>query len=132
MRLKIYQSKKLKWCICRQLALVVLVFLMPGYLSASPSALTFNTTETRINPAWYVWGSQAMIRLYEAEKNEAWLVYAKENVNRLDIANRNSTTLGYCFFPGFNGQNRSTEMEIVDQAWMQRLQAMRSKFNNRS
>jgi len=42
MRLKIYQSKKLKWCCCRQLALllVVLVLFMPAYLAASPSALT--------------------------------------------------------------------------------------------
>ncbi|SFA41161.1 Glycosyl hydrolase family 76 [Pedobacter suwonensis] len=88
----------------------------------------FNTAETRINPAWCAWGSQAMIRLYEADKNEAWLVYAKENINRLNIANRNSTTLGYYFFAGFDGQNRSTEMETVDQAWMQRLQAMLSKF----
>jgi len=88
----------------------------------------FNTAETRINPAWCAWGSQAMIRLYEADKNEAWLVYAKENINRLNIANRNSTNLGYYFFAGFDGQNRSTEMETVDQAWMQRLQAMLSKF----
>jgi len=88
----------------------------------------FNTAETRINPAWCAWGSQAMIRLYEADKNEAWLVYAKENINRLNIANRNSTTLGYYFFAGFDGQSRSTEMETVDQAWMQRLQAMLSKF----
>jgi hypothetical protein len=44
----------------------------------------FNTAETRINPAWCAWGSQAMIRLYEADKNESWLVYAKENINRLN------------------------------------------------
>jgi len=88
----------------------------------------FNTAETRINPAWCAWGSQAMIRLYEADKNESWLVYARENINRLNIANRNTANLGYCFFAGFDGQNRSTEMETVDQAWMQRLQAMLSKY----
>ncbi|PWS30468.1 glycoside hydrolase family 76 protein [Pedobacter paludis] len=88
----------------------------------------FNTAESRINPAWCAWGSQAMIRLYEADKNESWLVYAKENINRLNIANRNTTNLGYYFFAGFDGQNRSTEMETVDQAWMQRLQAMLSKY----
>lgn len=88
----------------------------------------FNTAETRINPAWCAWGSQAMIRLYEADKNPDWLVYAKENINRLNIANRNTANLGYYFFAGFDGQNRSTEMETVDQAWMQRLQAMLSKY----
>lgn len=88
----------------------------------------FNTAESRINPAWCAWGSQAMIRLYEADKNESWLVYAKENINRLNIANRNTANLGYYFFAGFDGQNRSSEMETVDQAWMQRLQAMLSKY----
>jgi len=88
----------------------------------------FNTNETRINPAWCAWGSQAMIRLYEADKNESWLVYAKENINRLNIANRNQTTFGYYFFAGFDGQNRSLEIETVDQAWMQRIQALLSKY----
>ncbi|QPH40856.1 glycoside hydrolase family 76 protein [Pedobacter endophyticus] len=88
----------------------------------------FNTAETRINPAWCAWGSQAMIRLYETDKNESWLVYAKENINRLNIANRNTTNFGYYFFAGFDGQNRSTEMETVDQAWMQRIQALLSKY----
>ena len=88
----------------------------------------FNTNETRINPAWCAWGSQAMIRLYEADKNESWLVYAKENINRLNIANRNQTTFGYYFFAGFDGQNRSPEIETVDQAWMQRIQALLSKY----
>lgn len=88
----------------------------------------FNTNETRINPAWCAWGSQAMIRLYEADRNESWLVYAKENINRLNIANRNQTTFGYYFFAGFDGQNRSPEIETVDQAWMQRIQALLSKY----
>lgn len=88
----------------------------------------FNTAETRINPAWCAWGSQAMIRLYEADKNDSWLVYAKENINRLNIANRNTLTLGYHFFASFDGQNRSSEMETVDQAWMQRIQALLSKY----
>jgi uncharacterized protein YyaL (SSP411 family) len=88
----------------------------------------FNTNEARINPAWCAWGSQAMIRLYEADKNESWLVYAKENINRLNIATRNPSTFGYCFFAGFDGQNRAPEMETVDQAWMQRIQALLSKY----
>lgn len=88
----------------------------------------FNTAETRINPAWCAWGSQAMIRLYETDKDPSWLVYAKENINRLNIANRNATTLGYYFFAGFDGQSRSPEIETVDQAWMQRLQALLSKY----
>ncbi|RZK80993.1 MAG: hypothetical protein EOO92_06180 [Pedobacter sp.] len=88
----------------------------------------FNTNETRINPAWCAWGSQAMIRLYEADKNENWLVYAKENINRLNIANRNQSTFAYYFFAGFDGQNRSPEIETVDQAWMQRIQALLSKY----
>ena len=88
----------------------------------------FNTNEARINPAWCAWGSQAMIRLYEAYKNESWLTYARENINRLNIANRNPANFSYVFFAGFDGLNRSPEIETVDQAWMQRIQALLSKY----
>jgi len=96
--------------------------------NAAWKGYVFNTAETRINPAWCAWGSQAMIRLYEADKNQTWLTYARENIDRLNIANRNQGTFGYYFFAGFDGQNRSPELETVDQAWMQRIQAMLSKY----
>ena len=90
----------------------------------------FNTdpTQTRVNPAWCGWGSQGMIRLYEQDKDEKWLTYARNNINALNKAARNADTHAYYYFSGFAGNNRSPEIEGVDQAWMQRIQAMMAKY----
>ncbi|RZL97305.1 MAG: hypothetical protein EOO88_62645 [Pedobacter sp.] len=90
----------------------------------------FNTqpTETRVNPAWCAWGSQGMMRLFEADGNVNWLTYAKNNIDGLNRSNRDVNTKGYYFFAAFNGTNRSPELETVDQAWMQRVQAMYSLY----
>ncbi|RYE20951.1 MAG: hypothetical protein EOP51_16725 [Sphingobacteriales bacterium] len=90
----------------------------------------FNTqpTQNRVNPAWCGWGSQGMIRLYEADGNKLWLTYAKNNIDGLNKSNRNATTFGYHFFAAFNGTDRAPEFETVDQAWMQRVQALYSKY----
>ncbi|TWR29617.1 hypothetical protein FPZ43_07055 [Mucilaginibacter pallidiroseus] len=90
----------------------------------------FNTdpTQTRINPAWCGWGSQGMIRLYEQDKDEKWLTYARNNIDALNKATRNADSHAYYFFAAFNGSNRAPEIEGVDQAWMQRVQAMMAKY----
>jgi uncharacterized protein YyaL (SSP411 family) len=90
----------------------------------------FNTdpTQTRVNPAWCGWGTQGMIRLYEQDKDEKWLTYARNNINALNKAARNADTQAYYYFSDFAGSNRSPEIEGVDQAWMQRIQAMMAKY----
>ncbi|RYU90977.1 hypothetical protein EWM62_07670 [Mucilaginibacter terrigena] len=90
----------------------------------------FNTdpSQTRVNPAWCGWGTQGMIRLYEQDKNAKWLTFAQNNIDALNKASRNKDTHGYYFFSGFAGNDRSPEVEGVDQAWMQRIQAMMSKY----
>jgi len=90
----------------------------------------FNTdpTQGRVNPAWCGWGSQGMIRLYEADHNATWLTYAKGNIDGLNKATRNTTNYGYYFFANMDGTNRAPEMEGVDQSWMQRVQALMSKY----
>ncbi|OOQ57754.1 glycoside hydrolase family 76 protein [Mucilaginibacter pedocola] len=91
----------------------------------------FNTdpTQTRVNPAWCGWGTQGMIRLYEQDKDEKWLTFARNNINALNTATRNADSHAYYFFAAFNGSNRSPEIEGVDQAWMQRVQAMMAKYD---
>ncbi len=93
-------------------------------------AYIFNTdpTQTRVNPAWCGWGSQGMIKLYEADRNPTWLNYARQNIDALNIACRNPADYSYCFFASLDGGNRSPELEGVDQAWMQRIQALLSKY----
>jgi uncharacterized protein YyaL (SSP411 family) len=90
----------------------------------------FNTdpSQSRVNPAWCAWGSQGMIRLYEADHNKTWLTYAKNNIDGLNKACRDVNTHAYYFFASMDGSNRSPEIETVDQAWMQRVQALYSKY----
>jgi uncharacterized protein YyaL (SSP411 family) len=90
----------------------------------------FNTdpTQTRANPAWCGWGTQGMIRLYEQDKDQKWLGFARQNIDGLNKAARNIDSHAYYFFAGFNGSNRAPEIEGVDQAWMQRIQAMMVKY----
>jgi len=91
----------------------------------------FNTdpTQTRVNPAWCGWGTQGMIRLYEQDKDEKWLTYARNNIDALNKAARNADSHAYYFFAGFAGNDRAPEIEGVDQAWMQRIQAMMAKYD---
>ncbi|RCH53988.1 hypothetical protein DJ568_14935 [Mucilaginibacter hurinus] len=88
----------------------------------------FNTKDIRVTPAWCGWASQAMIKLYEADKNTAWLSYAKGNIDAINNVLRSTANKGYYQFAGLNGAGRYTNMEGVDQAWMQRIQAMLSKY----
>lgn len=98
--------------------------------SASKGYL-FNTdpTQSRVNPAWCGWGTQGMIRLYEQDKDVKWLNYARNNINALNKATRDPNTHAYYYFASFNGNNRSPEVEGVDQAWMQRIQALMSTID---
>jgi uncharacterized protein YyaL (SSP411 family) len=88
----------------------------------------FNTTDGRINPAWCVWGSQAMIKLYQRDGNTAWLDYAQQNIDYMNTKLRNTTNLGYYHFCNFDGSGVETRQEGVDQAWMQRTQGLLSDY----
>jgi len=88
----------------------------------------FNTADGRINPAWCVWGSQAMIKLYQRDGNTAWLDYAQQNIDYMNTKLRNTTNLGYYHFCNFDGSGVETRQEGVDQAWMQRTQGLLSDY----
>ena len=88
----------------------------------------FNTADKRINPAWCGWASQSMIRLYEADKNISWLAYAKGNIDAINTVLRDPGSKGYYQFAGLDGAGRYSNFEGVDQAWMQRIQALLSKY----
>jgi uncharacterized protein YyaL (SSP411 family) len=88
----------------------------------------FNTADGRINPAWCVWGSQAMVKLYQRDSNTAWLDYAQQNIDYMNSKLRNNTNKGYYHFCNLDGSNVETRMEGVDQAWMQRTQSLLSDY----
>lgn len=88
----------------------------------------FNTNDVRVNPAWCVWGSQAMIRLYERDGNTAWLDYAQQNIDFINTNLRTTSNYGYHTFCDLNGGSVDTRYEGVDQAWMERTQFMLSAY----
>lgn len=88
----------------------------------------FNTTDLRVNPAWCVWGSQAMIRLYERDSNTAWLDYAQQNIDFINTNLRTTSNNGYHTFCDLSGGSIDTRYEGVDQAWMERTQFMLSAY----
>ncbi|WCT10486.1 glycoside hydrolase family 76 protein [Mucilaginibacter jinjuensis] len=94
---------------------------------ANHNVFIFNTTDIRINPCYCVWASQAMIKLYEADHNSSWLTYAKANIDQINVVMK-SPASGYYQYAGLDGAGRYTNMEGVDQAWMQRVQTLLSKY----
>lgn len=94
---------------------------------ASHNVYIFNTADVRINPTYCGWASQAMIRLYEADNNPSWLTYAKGNIDAINVVMRDAASHGYWQYAGLDGSNRYG-MDGVDQAWMQRVQVLLSKY----
>jgi uncharacterized protein YyaL (SSP411 family) len=96
--------------------------------NAAHNVYIFNTTDIRVNPTYCGWASQAMIKLYEADNNVTWLTYAKGNIDAINVVLRDPVSHGYYQYAGLDGAGRYPNMEGVDQAWMQRVQALLSKF----
>lgn len=92
--------------------------------NTSSQVYEFNTGDSRVNPTWCGWASEALIRLYQADGNSTWLDYAQENIDFINQYMRNSSTDGYYNFVNSDGTNLQTNIEGVDQAWMQKLQAL--------
>ncbi|QQL49985.1 glycoside hydrolase family 76 protein [Mucilaginibacter ginkgonis] len=88
----------------------------------------FNTNDQRVNPCYSGWASQAMIKLYEFDNNVNWLTYAKGNIDEINVVLKNPAVNGYYQYAALNGSGRYTNLEGVDQAWMQRIQALLSKY----
>ncbi|QQL49986.1 glycoside hydrolase family 76 protein [Mucilaginibacter ginkgonis] len=95
---------------------------------ATNKVYRFNTAGNRVNPSWCVWASQAMIRLYQRDGNTAWLDYAQKNIDFMNAKLRNATNKGYYAFCNTDGSGVDTRQEGVDQAWMQRTQALLSDY----
>jgi uncharacterized protein YyaL (SSP411 family) len=88
----------------------------------------FNTADIRVNGAWCGWASQGMIKLYEADHNTNWLTYAKANIDGINLILLNPANNGYLNFASVDGSGKYTNYEGVDQAWMERVEVMLSKY----
>lgn len=82
------------------------------------------TSSTLVTPVYSVWASEALVRLYQADSNGTWLNYAEENINFMNTYLRNASNYGYYSSCNNDGSNRSSTMQEVDQAWMERTQAL--------
>jgi uncharacterized protein YyaL (SSP411 family) len=96
--------------------------------NAQHNAFIFNTSDIRLNGCYSGWASEAFIKLYEADNNPSWLSYAKGNIDAINTVLRDPNTHGYYQYAGLDGAGRYTNLEGVDQAWMQRVQVMLSKY----
>ncbi len=96
--------------------------------NTSHNVFIFNTGDIRVNPTYCGWATQAMIKLYEADSNVSWLTYAKGNIDAINTVLRDPVTHGYYQYASLDGAGRYLNMEGVDQAWMQRLQILLSKY----
>jgi hypothetical protein len=99
------------------------VLWLPAYKVYNLSNVTGN-----INPCWSGWGSQAMIKLYERDGNPAWLDYAQQNIDFINLKMKNTSNGGYYQYYNYGPETRSDNYEAVDQAWMQRIQVLLSKY----
>lgn len=102
--------------------------MIRGLWDKSYNVFIFNTNDLRVNGCYSGWATQAMIKLYELDNNDNWLVYAKANVDAINVILKNTALNGYYQYAGLNGAGRYTNLEGVDQAWMQRVQVMLSKY----
>ncbi|MVN93028.1 glycoside hydrolase family 76 protein [Mucilaginibacter aquatilis] len=102
--------------------------MIRGLWDKSYNVFIFNTNDLRVNGCYSGWATQAMIKLYELDQNSNWLVYAKANVDAINVILKNPALNGYYQYAGLNGAGRYSNLEGVDQAWMQRVQVMLSKY----
>ena len=97
--------------------------------NSASKAYYFNTGDGRVNPCWCGWASQSLIRLFQADGNATWLNYAQDNIDYMNSHLRNPATGGYYQFCDMDGSNLQTNsVQGVDQAWMERIQAMISLY----
>ncbi len=82
------------------------------------------------SPVFSGWATQSLVQLYEADRNEAWLDDAQANVDILNLFLRDPTSGGYYSACQVDGSNRTTVQQCVDQSWMQRTQALLSRFRS--
>jgi len=89
----------------------------------------FNSADGRVNPTWCGWASQSLIKLYQVDGNSTWLNYAQSNINYMNIHLLDTNIDGYYPFCNMDGSGLQTSpLEGVDQAWMERIQALLSNY----
>jgi hypothetical protein len=85
-----------------------------------------NTRDWRLSPVYSGWPSQSLVRLFEVDGDAALLVRARANVDIINARLRVPEDGGYRHACSPDGSNLDGARESVDQAWMQRVQALLS------
>lgn len=82
------------------------------------------TADRQVSPVYCVWATEALVWLYQADGNRTWLNYAQRNIDFMNRYLRDPSNYGYYAGRNNDGTNRSSTMQEVDQAWMERTQAL--------
>jgi uncharacterized protein YyaL (SSP411 family) len=102
--------------------------MIRGLWDKNSNVFIFNTNDLRLNGCYSGWATQAMVKLYEMDNNSNWLIYGKANVDAINLVLKNPALNGYYQYAALNGAGRYTNLEGVDQAWMQRVQTLLAKY----
>ena len=78
----------------------------------------------RMSPTLGGWASQSLVRLYEVDGNVTWLNRARANADFFNRFLRDPVSQGYYLGCDPDGSNVAPWFQSVDQAWMQRIQAL--------
>lgn len=84
------------------------------------------------SPAYSAWGSEGLIRVHDREScgasSSAWLSAAQTNIDLLRTYLRDTANNGHRQSCGADGTGVWNDFQSVDQAWMQRVMAMLSRY----
>ncbi|HTV43207.1 MAG TPA: glycoside hydrolase family 76 protein [Candidatus Sulfotelmatobacter sp.] len=88
-----------------------------------------NTANGDVSPTYSGWVSQSLIQLYQVDGNTTWLNYAQSNINYMNLHLYDTNVDGYYQYCNMDGAGVETnDMQEVDQAWMERIQALLSNY----
>jgi uncharacterized protein YyaL (SSP411 family) len=107
---------------CRTKAMAI-AEAMHGVLWREPGGYVISTEDQRLSPVFSAWVSVALAKLYEVDPDPKWRARAQANMLALDAKLRDPNHHGYYSTSNPDGSDRSTALQHVDQAWMQRAQA---------
>jgi hypothetical protein len=93
-------------------------------LWAQEGGYVISSEDRRLSPVFSGWASCSLVRLHAVDPDPKWLARAKDNARALDRVLRDPDHHGYYSAGKPDGSEVTKQTQSVDQAWMQRAQAM--------
>lgn len=102
-------------------------FLHQNPATSGPDGFRFIDTEKcLLSPVYSGWATRSLLKLYEVDANGRWLDYAQGNVDAINRGLR--ANYGYYRLGCGDSTELAKDYQIVDQAWMQQIQARLAEY----